>query len=168
MSIVRYYLNGTQTNDGTGGIIYDLSDTIGTAGSVSNTTNQTTFTLTQAWQQTVGTTVSGTSFDISIDANSISGTAEFRFRIARIDNTNTIQAASSYSSTYNTTGIKTATLTLSTTWNTGDRLRLEFEARRAGGHGNVSVEVNTGDADSYVDADITPASTYDGRFFLMF
>ena len=169
MSVTRYYLQNTQTNDGTGGSIYDLSDTIGGAGSLNNSTNQTAFTLTQAWQQTFGTTVTGTSFDIAVNIASFSGVAETRFRIARVDSGNTVQAASSYSSTYNTTGVKTFTLTLSTTWSAGDRLRLEQEVRRAGGHGIVSVETNTGDSNSYVDADITPVvAGYDGRFFLMF
>ena len=168
MSVTRYYLQNTQTNDGTGGLIYDLTDTIGSAGSINNTTNKTSFTLTQAWQQTFGTTVTGTSFDISVNIASITGTAESRFRIARVDSGNTVQAASSYSTTYNSTGTKTFTLTLSTTWNAGDRLRLEQEVRRAGGHGNVSFTTSTGNTNSYVDADITVASTATGNMFLMF
>lgn len=169
MSVTRYYLQNTQTNDGTGGSIYDLTDVIGSAGSVNNSTNQTAFTLTQAWQQTFGTTVTGTSFDISVNIASITGTAESRFRIARVDSANVVQAASAYSTTYNTTGIKTFTLTLSTTWNTGDRLRLEQEVRRSGGHGNVSFETSTGNSNSYVDADITPiVVTQSGNMFLMF
>ena len=168
MSVTRYYLQNTQTNAGTGGTIYDLTATIGSAGSVNNSTNQTAFTLTQAWQQTFGTTVTGTSFDISVNIASITGTAESRFRIARVDSPNNVQAASSYSTTYNTTGTKTFTLTLSTTWSAGDRLRLEQEVRRAGGHGNVSFEISTGNSNSYVDADITPVALYSGNMFLMF
>ena len=168
MSVTRYYLQNTQTNEGTGGTIYDLTDTIGSAGSVQNSTNQSSFTLTQAWQQTFGTTVTGTSFDISVNIASISGNAESRFRIARVDSANNVQAASSYSTTYNTTGTKTFTLTLSTTWSAGDRLRLEQEVRRAGGHGNVSFQTSTGNSNSYVDADITPVVLYSGNMFLMF
>jgi len=168
MSIVRFYANNTQTNPGTGGDIYDLDETIGTPGNLSNNNSSTSFALNLAWQQTVDTTVSDSSFDISVNVSSIGGTAEYRFRIARVDSSNVVQAASSYGSTYSTTGVKTETLTLSTTWNSGDRLRLEMETRRSGGHGNVSVGISVGNTSTYVDADITPPAAYDGRFFLMF
>jgi len=127
MSIVRFYANSSQTNPGTGGDIYDLDESIGTPGNLSNNNSSTSFALNLAWQQTVDTTVSDSSFDISVNVGSIGGTAEYRFRIARVDSSNVVQAASAYGSTYSTTGVKTETLTLSTTWNSGDRLRLEME-----------------------------------------
>jgi len=168
MSIVRYYLNSTQTNAGTGGDVYDLDETIGTSGTLSNNEGSTAFTFNLGWQQTVDDTVGSADVDISVNVASISGTAEYRFRVARVDSSNVVQAASAYGSTYSTTGTKTETLTLSTTFTTGDRLRLEMEIRRAGGHGNVSVTVNTGNTNSYVDADIVTPGAYDGKFFLMF
>ena len=168
MSITRYYMNDTQTNPGTGGNVYDLDTTIGTAGTLQNNEGGTSFVFNLGWQQEVGTTVASADFDISVSVAAITGTAEYRFRIVRVDSSDVVQAASAYGSTYSTTGTKTETLTLSTTWNSGDRLRLEMEIRRAGGHGNVAVRVDTGNASSYVDADIVVPSTQDGRFFLMF
>jgi len=164
MSVLRYYLRDTQTNVGTGGIIFDLSLDVGTSSPNSESENSNAFTEVAAWQQKVNNFIGGTSFPYSFNISSISGTLEYRFRLQRVDSSNVVQASSSYSTTYSTVGIKTGTFTFSTAWNFGDRLRVSLEIRRSGGHGNVTVTINLNDSATYVDASIA----YYNNFITMF
>jgi hypothetical protein len=152
MSTVRHFLRNTQTNDGTGGIIYDLSTVQGSIpGTLTNSSlSTTTFAEIFSWQITVDDNVNSTSFPTSISIGTLT-TTQYRWRIQRVNSSNVVQVSSSYSSTLTTTGPQTETLTLSTTWNTGDRLRLSFEAARTGNHGVGSINININNADSFVD-----------------
>jgi hypothetical protein len=151
MSVVRHFLRNTQTNAGTGGIVYDLSTTVGTTAPLSSgNVTINTFAERLAWQIDVDDKVDSTSFPTSIEITLLT-TADYRWRIQRVNSSNVVQASSAYSTTYNTTGIKTETLTLSTTWAVGDRLRFSLEVARNAAHGIGSVTVNTNDPDSYVD-----------------
>jgi len=165
MSVLRYYLKDTQTNTGTGGIIYDLSTDVGSTTTLSSINlNSTTFTEVIAWQQTVNNFINGTSFPFSININAISGTIEGRFRLERVNSSGVVQASSAYSTIYTTIGIKTGSFTLSTTWNYGDIIRVSSEIRRAGGHGNVSIALTVNNSTCYVDSTVA----YKNNFLLMF
>jgi len=152
MSVVRHFLRNTQTNAGTGGTVYDLSTDQGSIPSslVNNSLSTTTLAEIFSWQITVDDKVDSTSFPTSIVV--VTGTtAQYRWRIQRVNSSNAVQASSAYSSTFTTFGTQTATLTLSTTWAVGDRLRFSFEAARTGTHGVGSISVSVNNADSYVD-----------------
>ena len=165
MSTLRYYLKNTQTNTGTGGIIYDLSTDVGSTTTLSSSNlNSTTFTEVIAWQQTVNNFINGTSFPFSINIVSTGGILENRYRLQRVNSSGVVQASSVYSSTYSTPGIYTGSFTLSTTWDYGDILRVSGELRRAGGHGNVSVTLTVNDSTCYVDSTVA----YKNNFLLMF
>jgi hypothetical protein len=163
MAVIRHFLRDTQTNAGTGGIVYDLSSTQGTPTTLSTTLNSATYTEVAAWQITVDDTVNTTSFPTSISISSLTGTLGMRWRIQRVNSSNVVQASSSYSSIFSATGTHTDTLTLSTTWTTDDRLRLSFEIARTGGHGTVDADVDVNNTNSYVDIDI--ASVSEERIF---
>lgn len=152
MSLVRYYLKDTQTNAGTGGTIYDLSSIQGTSASLtSGNQNNDTFDEKLRWQYTADGTVQNTSFDTSININTITNSPGYRWRLQRVDSGGTVQASSNYSQVENTTGTKTATLTLSTTWSEGDILRFSLEVNRDSGHNPSGVTVSVNDANSWVD-----------------
>lgn len=155
MVAVRHYLRDTATNEGTGGIVFDLSLTQGTPATTTAQTNLDTFVEQAAWQRTVGADVDGTSYPWSLDVPSISGVLEFRMRIQRVNSSNVVQASSSYSSLFTTAGTKTGTFTLTDGFVAGDRIRFVLESRRTSGHGNVSANISVNDADCYVDVPIT-------------
>jgi hypothetical protein len=80
---------------------------------------------------------------------------EWQAKVQRVDSSNVVQAESDILGPFNTAGIETGTLTLSTTWAVGDRLAVAVELRKVSGGGNRSFTLNVNDADSFVDADIT-------------
>jgi len=151
MSVVKHFLRNTQTNAGTGGTVYDLLTTVGTTSTLSSgNVNINTFAERLSWQITVDDKVDSTSFPTSIEILLLTS-ADYRWRIQRVNSSNVVQASSAYSATHNTTGIKTQTLTLSTTWAVGDRFRFSLEVARNAAHGNGTLAVNANDPDSFVD-----------------
>jgi hypothetical protein len=159
--MARFFLRNTQTGGGTGGSVYDLSETQGTGSTLGSGNNTSaSFIEMQRWQVTVDDTVGGTSFPTSINMSAVSAsTLEWRYRVQRLNSSNTVQASSGYSSTYNTAGTKTETLTLSTTWAAGDRLAISIELRRVSGTGNRTYTLNVNNASTYVDATIDDGVT---------
>ena len=154
----RLFLRSTTTEPGTNSdsLIYDLSETQGSDGSVSNGAgNTTTWTEIFRWRKQVGADVSGTSFPVSVNITSVTSSTEQRYRIQRVNSGGAVQASSAYSSVFTGTGAKTATLTLDTTWASGDILQLSMEERRSGGHGDTTCTVNVSNTSSYVDATMT-------------
>jgi hypothetical protein len=169
MAVVKYFLRNTQTNAGTGGIGYDLLTTQGTPTTLgTGNLNSTDYTEMLFWQVTVNATPTATTFPTSINVGALTGTLGYRWRIQRVDSSNNVLASSAYSNIFSTTGINTETLTLSQTWQTGDRFRLSFEIARTGGHGNVSLDLNINNTNSFVDIDKTEELLKRGNFFLMF
>lgn len=156
---VRNYLRDTQTNPGTGGDTYDLSEEQGSpVATVNATINDTAYVEGARWQDTVDDRVTDTSFPISVNVDSIAGTLDYHFRLQRVDSADNVIASSDYSTAFVDAGIKTFTIAFDAgTWATGDRLRLTVELRRTGGHGNVDINVSVQDADSYVDGELTEA-----------
>ncbi len=156
MAVERNFLRDTATEPGTDGtLVFDLSTTQGSpVSTLTGSLNDTVFTEVLRFQRTVDDTVAGTSFPTSINISSLSGTVDVRWRVQRINSSGVVQASSAYSATVSTSGIKTETLSLSTTWATGDRLALSIEIARTGGHGSVSVNVEAQDADSFIDPDM--------------
>lgn len=151
--MARYYPSSTLVT----GIRYELVDVLGTAATLgSGNEGGSAFVEKLRFEKVVDNTVSGTSFPCSVDMATVSAsTLEWRFRVVKVDSTGAITAGSAYSAVHNTAGIKTETLTLSTTWTTGDRLGLSFELRKTGGGGNRSFSLNVNDTDSYIDAPVT-------------
>lgn len=169
MAVTRLYLRNTQTGGGTGGIFYDLSTTQGTGATlVSASVSGTTFTEVLRWQYTLGSDVPDTVIPTSIDVSAVSAsTLEYRWKVERLDSSNNEIASSAYSTALNTTGIKTASLSLSTAWASGDRVAISLELRRTSGAGSRTVTINVNDADSYIDPDLIPipqALTQNTRF----
>jgi hypothetical protein len=156
MSIIRHFARDTQTNDGTGGIIYDLSTDQGTSAilSTGGFTN-TSYEEKLAWQITVDDKVNGTSFNTGVNINAITVT-NYRWRLQRVNSSNVVQASSAYSSGFSTVGTPTALLTFSTTWNVGDRLRLSFEALRSGTHGTGNVDLSVNNFSTFVEIPLEP------------
>jgi hypothetical protein len=150
----RHHLRDTQTEPGTGGTVFDLSPTQGTGTTVgSGNVASTTFVEVLRFQATVGAGVGGAAFPSSMDMASVSAaTMEWRWRVQRYDSSGVLQASSNYSPAHNTAGVKTADLTLDTTWSAGDRLAVSVEMRKVSGGGNRSFTLNINDADTYIDA----------------
>ena len=148
----RVYLRNTQTNGGTGGSIYDLLDTTGSAATLSTGNTQSeTFSEFFAWQLTVDDSIGDTSFPFSLVITE-GASPSVRVRVQRVNSSNVVQASSAYSNTFTGTGTHTGTLTLDTTWSEGDRLRLSFEFRRnPGGHGNANAQVGVNREASHVE-----------------
>ena len=94
---------------------------------------------------------------VSIDISSVAGTLEWRYRLERLDGSCVSQAQSGWSAVYTDAGIKTDNLTLN--GGSGTRLILVIESRRTGSHGNVTVSIETQDADSFVDTPFTSGAT---------
>jgi len=171
MAVVKYFLRNTQTNPGTGGTGYDLSTTQGTPTTLTTPNiNSDTFTERLFWQVTVNATPTATTFPTSLSISALNGSARYRWRVQRVDSSNTVLASSNYSAIETTTGTKTATLTLSQTWASGDRFRISIEvARVIGTHTNVSVVLNVNNTNSFVEIDKTEDVIVDtSRFLLMF
>ena len=155
MAVTRHYLRNTQTNPGTGGTVYDLLEAQGSIAELIFNRNGTSYAEIGRFQITLGTQVAGTSFPVSVDIDNIDVDLDVRWRVQRINSSDVVQDSSGYSSVYGTSGIKTDTLTLTTTWAAGDRLALSIEGIRTGGHGNKPLDLSINDADSYVDPDVS-------------
>lgn len=152
MGVRRNFLKNTQTNPGTGGSVYDLSDIPDTAATFTYTTNSATY-VAVGFQMTISDLITSTSFPTSISIASVTaGSPRYRWRLQRYNSSNTLQASSAYSAVFTGTGIKIATLIFSTTWAYGDRLRFAFEySRPSGGSATFALDVNN--TSSYVDYD---------------
>ena len=134
---------------------YEFETSIDTGTTYVASTSNGTATLVRRWGFDMGAVqLNSTSVPISIDVTAISGTASFYFDIARYNSTGILQTAGSASPTYTTTGIKTATLTLSTTFAAGDRFTLRMYVwRNTGTMGTVTVTINVEDLDTYAEPD---------------
>ena len=157
MAVTTLYFRNTQTNDGTGGTVYDLSETQGSpaANIYLTVDNNAPYAEVAAFTLTVDDTVTGTSFPTSVVVSTISAGKGVRWRVQRRNSSGAVQASSSYATAVTTTGTHTETLTLTTTWATGDRLVLSVEGGHVEGHGGGGVDIATQNASAYVDADIT-------------
>lgn len=156
----QYFLRDTQTEAGaTGtpanfGSVLDLATSQGTPATLgSGNQSNTSFEEAKAWTITVGDAITGSSFPTSLSISATSaGTLEYRWRIQRVNSSGTVQASSGYSDLHNTTGVKTATLTLATTWASGDRLRFSVELRKTSGGGGRNITFDVNSANSSVTA----------------
>lgn len=144
--------------DGSSG--FDMDPTQGSpTADVSASVNSATFTEVLTWDETVGTNGKSGDYDLSVDVSTLSTDAEFRFRLQRLNAACAVQESSAYGPTFNTVGIKTATITFSPAWAANDVLRLSLELRRRGGHGSRSISVSTQDPDSFTDEPADPNVT---------
>jgi hypothetical protein len=158
MSVVRHFSRNTQTNAGTGGIVYDLSTATGTSTTLnSGSFSFDVFTEIFSWQIDVGNKVNSTSFPTSIEVTSVNNVT-YRWVVRRVNSSNVVQATSTNVSSQTTTGVKTGTLTLSTTWAPGDRLRFSLEARRTTTMTTASISVGINRSTTFVDISLDPSS----------
>lgn len=156
MPVTYRYPSNTQTGPGTGGTIYDMASGF-TISFPQNTgsTSSTSFVEMISWQVPMSASATTGSHPYSISINAVNANALVRFRLQRVNSSNAVQESSSYTASFNTTGIKTGTFTLSGTWNTGDRLRLSCELMRASGHGNVNATLDVNSINTVIDFDYT-------------
>jgi hypothetical protein len=163
----RNHLRSTQDEPGSSGTLFDLSETQGTPGTVGLSTSSGGFVVVREWHREVGATVGSASIPTSLRVTAVSAsTLRYRWRVDQYDSSGVLKASSNYSTEHNTTGIKTETLTLTTTWAAGDRLRFRLEERKASGGGSRTVTVGHNDPDSWAefevatvtDATATPAT----------
>lgn len=159
-TVSRNHLENSQTEPGTGGIVFDLDETQGTPTTMgSGSTSSVSFVEMLRWHRVVGVDVGSALFPTQVECTAVSSSQlRYRWRVQRYDSSGVLQASSDYSAEHNTTGIKTGTLVMDTTWSEGDRLALSLELRKAGGGGNRSITVAVNDADSWVDFDVAVAS----------
>ena len=134
--------------------VYELSENQGSpVSTVELRSNSGDFVSTTGFAE-IGENISGTSFPVSVNIPVIDGNLEVRFRIERVDAPlGNVLDSSAWSGLITTSGIYTETLSFSTAWSTGDYLRVTFQIRRAGGHGNVAADISVQDADSFVDVE---------------
>lgn len=144
------YLKNTQIKPYTGGILYDLSNIQGTNNTLTSGTVTTTEYVVVFGFHLQVPIITSSDFQTSISINTFVGTApSLRWRLQRVNSQNSLQASSNYSTTFNTTGVKTQLLNFSTTWQIGDFLRLSVELNR-GSKLSSSVRLNVNSLDSYV------------------
>ncbi len=158
----RNFFRDTLIGEANGLTIYELSDVQGSpTADVELRINNTAFVSTTAFARS-GENITGTSFPVSVNVPVVDGALEVRFRIERADGAlGDVLDSSDWSNVITTSGVSTQTLSLSTTWGAGDFLRITFQIRRSGGHGNVTADISTQDADSHVDAEFAAASDPD-------
>ncbi|MBA2666088.1 MAG: hypothetical protein H0U69_03515 [Trueperaceae bacterium] len=161
----RVYTRDTQVNIGSGGLIYDLSDTTDVnaslaTGNYSNSAYDVKFSWQIELPQAAADMPSNTVFPVSVVIGSITSTSLARFRLEHYNGT-TFTAASAYSAEFSTPGTKTFNLTLAATWNplNFNRLRLVVEARKVSSHGSDSLSMTVNGASGYVDY-VTDPSRY--------
>lgn len=155
--MIRYYFQNTQTNSGTGGIVYDLTVGQGSSATLDATINSDTLTEVLDWQQTVGTTIRNSSVqycNYSVSVNTVSGTMDMIFQIQRLTSSFSIVYGSAQSASVSplTTGVLTGTFAMSTTFNPGDILRFTCSVQRTAGHGNVTATLDMGNASTWIEA----------------
>lgn len=160
MAATSFIAQQSQTYTGTGGIVYDLEPNglvTSPPPTISSSTNSAQFAEVLVWiSEAIDLDTSFTTFSTGISAASLSGSIEYRWRLQRVDSGGSVVSSGSYSSTYSTTGIKTATLGFgSSTWSTGDKAQLSLEARRSGGHGNVTIEVSIESSNTFADLNLS-------------
>lgn len=168
MAVETQYFKNTATQPNTDGVTrFDALPVQGTGTTqVSNNVNDTVYLECMSFERQIIGTLDSTTINASIDVNAFNGTLDGRFRVQAV-NGGTVSSSSTYSTVFTTTGIHTATFTLSPTLSSGWTVRLSVEIRRTGGHGNVSITMNVNDADSYFDIDYTPAvATARRRIFI--
>ena len=158
------FLQNTNTQPGNGTFVRDMALAQGSAGTVTSsaTTSGTSsqvlaFTITNS---SLVNAISGNTFSVSVNVNNVSSTnSTARFRLLHQDNTGTTvtNGTTGFSATFNSNGVKTATLTFGTaqTWASSDRLVLSIELLSTTG-GSRTLIVNTGSATSFVQYCTTP------------
>lgn len=158
MAVERQYLRNTATEPNTDGTLrFDASTTQGTNATLASTSiNDTAYQECISFERQIIGTLDSTSIAVSIDIASFTGTLDGRFRVQNVSS-GLVTDSSAYSAVFTTTGIKTATLTLSPALIAGNTVRVSVEIRRTGGHGNVGITLNVNDADGYFDVDYTPS-----------
>lgn len=154
--ISRSHLRDTQTESGTGGTVYDLSETQGTPATLASASvNSGSFTEVFRWQRTVGNEVGSSTISTRLDVAVISASAEYQWRVIRLNSAGVEQATSDYSSGQSTTGVKIQSFILDTTWAVGDILALALELRKSSGGGNRTITVDVNAADSWTEHEVT-------------
>ena len=166
------FLQNTQTQSGTGTAVRDLSLMQGSASTLTSTgTTSGTFAERLAFTRDVSNLsgeISGNSFPVSLNVNAVSsGNLSARFRLQRINSSGAVQASTGYSAEFNTTGIKTATLSFPSTqtWASTDRIRLSIEVRLTSGSTSRTITVSTGNADSFLSYTLPPPGATITRTF---
>lgn len=166
MAVTRFYLRNSQANPGTGGTVYDIAETAGTATTlVSAAISGTGFTEVFRWQSTLGADLPEASIPYSVGISAVSHSSiEVRWRIQRLNSSNTVLESSSYSALHNSAGNKTGTFTFAAAWVTGDRVALSLEIRRTSGGGSrtVTIDVDIGAAVTLSTTGPTATSTTSG------
>lgn len=167
MAATTQYLRNTQTGGGTGGAVYDLSTTQGSAATLSASVSSNTFAEVLRFQITLGADLPATDIPFSISINAIAANSEVRWRIQELNGSNTVIASSSFATAVTTTGTKTGTISFSNSWATNDRLAISVEYRRTSGSGSRALTIDINSASSYVQPDLIPqaqALTQASRF----
>jgi hypothetical protein len=146
MAVTRFYLRNSRTNPGTGGAVYDIAENAGPSTTlVSAAVSGTGFVEVFRWQTTLGTDLPDVDIPYSVGISAVSqSTIEVRWRIQRLNSSNTVLESSGYSGLHNSAGNKTGTLSFAAAWAAGDRAALSLEIRRTGGGGSrtVTIEVD--------------------------
>lgn len=158
MASIKYYLRNTQSGGGAGGSVYDLSDTQGSNATLSATIASNTFAEVLRFQFTLGSDLPEPGVPWSVSINAISANSEARWRIQRLNSSNTVQESSSYSSAENTTGTKTGSITFNASWASGDRVAISVEYRRTSGGGNRTLTLNVNNANSFIEPNLVAAA----------
>jgi hypothetical protein len=158
----RNFLRNATTEPGTGDPVWDLSETQGTPGTLgSGNVSSGGFTEVLRWQRTVGDTVGAATISTQLSVASVSASAQYRWRLVRVNSSGVEQATSDYSGTHNTAGIKTSTFVFATTWQAGDRLALALEFGKTSGGGQRQLDVDVNSADSFADFELAVATPTD-------
>lgn len=147
----RLYLRSDLIEDN-GIPIYETNENVGSpTEEIQGRSNDADYTTEFAFRSFTDSGLSGNEFPVSVNISTIDGNAEGRFVLVHRDSSGNIKTTGESGVIIDSTGVYTATLILDSTFLDDEVIDLEFEVRRASGHGNVDMFVSTQDIDSYID-----------------
>jgi hypothetical protein len=158
MPATKLYLHNVNTDPQCDGahVPFDLARVVGSGGNANSEIASAAFVERMSFDANVPEdAVPGlTEFDVSLNVTLLSAATSYRFRVQAVGPSCAVVANSAYSATFNSTGVKTATLSL--TWPQGaSRLRLSLESKDDDSAGSKIVRVRA-DTSSYVVALFVP------------
>jgi hypothetical protein len=160
LALSRNFLRDTQTEDGTGGTLFDLSETQGTpttigSGSVSS---GSFIKVLEFWRVVDATVEASVPIDTSIAMSAVSAsTLQYQWIVHRYNSAGVLQESSTPSSAHNTVGVKTQTMVLTGPFVAGDKLAVSLWLRKAGGGGSRSFTLSINHAFSFVEFSVAEA-----------
>lgn len=163
MAITRNYFKNTTTEPGTVSPWYDLSETQGTATTVSHSAGNTDVdTLVMSFRKAIATAIIADQIDLSISVAELTADTAYSFDVVHMDSAQNVISTTPRSAEITVAGVSTTSVSFTNeTWSAGDIVEVRVWHRRTAGHGGNTFTVDVNHASSYMDADFA-AMVYQG------